>query len=106
LLSIQAFKELNIYRGITLIELTIVEDSWRGDRNILKSSDVVEHCNPEALELRVIDDPADVDRLAGVADPRADSQGDVIWNNIKQNEARNNVTRELWHKRCSICQIE
>ena len=43
---------------------------------------MVENSHPETLELGVVNDPADVDRLAGVADPRADGQGDVIWKPI------------------------
>ena len=39
---------------------------------------MVENCDPEALELGVVDHPADVDRLAGVADARADGQSDVL----------------------------
>ena len=39
---------------------------------------MVEDDNPEALELGVIDDAPDVDGLAGVANPGADGQRDII----------------------------
>ena len=39
---------------------------------------MVENSHPESLELRVINDPADVDGFAGVANPRADGKGDII----------------------------
>jgi hypothetical protein len=39
---------------------------------------VVEDDNPEALELGVIDDAPDVDGFAGVANPGADGQCNVI----------------------------
>ena len=39
---------------------------------------MVEHGYPEALKLGVVDNSTDVDRLAGIADARADGQGDVL----------------------------
>jgi len=65
------------------VKNTIVENSGRGHRNILKSADVVKNGNSKALELSVIDDPADVNGLAGVADAGADGQCDVYWNRTK-----------------------
>ena len=39
---------------------------------------MVENRHPETLELGVVDNPANVDRLAGVADSGTDGQCDLL----------------------------
>jgi hypothetical protein len=70
---------------------------------------VVKNGNSKALELSMIDDPADVNGLAGVADAGADGQCDVYWNRTKGTLAQSYhftriaITFDLNIKQCYAC---
>lgn len=64
---------------VIISSVAIVEDSRGRDGQGLEGANVVEDSHAEPLQLSVIDDSADVDGLAGVADAGADGQGDIMF---------------------------
>ena len=63
---------------VIISSVAIVEDSRGRDGLVLEGANVVEDSHAEPLQLSVIDDSADVDGLAGVANAGADGQGDIM----------------------------
>lgn len=64
---------------VIISSVAIVEDSRGRDGQGLEGANVVEDSHAEPLQLSVIDDSADVDGLAGVANAGADGQGDIMF---------------------------
>ena len=64
---------------VVISSVAIVEDSRGRDGQGLEGANVVEDSHAEPLQLSVIDDSADVDGLAGVANAGADGQGDIMF---------------------------
>lgn len=60
------------------LSLTICEDSRRSDLDGVDDSDVIQHGDPVAVTLRVVNERSYVDALRWVADSWADRNGDFF----------------------------
>lgn len=76
------------------LRLTIAKYSWWSHRDILQGSDVIQDSHAITLELSMIHNPTNVDRLTRIADPGTNKKCVVIC----KEKWRNATTNTTWLK--------